>query len=224
MDFFDRQKKIINKENQDRLKETSVLIAGVGGLGTSVAQQLVRLGVGTLFLVDNGILDAPDLNRQILYTKKDIGKAKVDIAKKNLLQIGLGTEIIKYKTKIAENFDLSDRIDFVIDCLDNFEARYYLDDFVFKKKIPMIHGGIHGLFGQVTTIIPNKTKSLRKIFNNSIPELNEKIPVISSIPSLIASVQVIEFVKIFCDYPNTLINKILKIDLNDYSLDIFDLI
>ncbi len=223
MDFFNRQQKIISKDNQNQLKETSILVAGVGGLGSPLCQQLVRLGVGTLHLIDPGILDPPDLNRQILYTRNDIGQAKVDIATKNLLDIGLGTEIYPHKIKIIKDFNLPDKIDFVIDCLDNFEARYFLDDFIQKRKIPMIHGGIHGMYGQITTIIPDETMSLREIFGNTIPVLEEKIPVIAPVPSLISSIQVTEFVKNICGFPNTLKNKLLKIDLNDYSIEIFDL-
>ncbi len=224
MDFFNRQKQIINNVDQKKLKKTSILVAGVGGLGSPLCQQLIRLGVGTVHLVDNGILDPPDLNRQILYTKNDLGKPKVEVASKNLIDIGLGTNVYPHKIKITKGFDFKEKIDFVIDCLDNFEARYYLDDFIQERKIPMIHGGIHGMYGQVTAIIPGETMSLRELFGETIPELKDKIPVMAPIPSLIASIQVIEFVKIFCNLPDTLKNRLLKVDLNDYSIDIIDLI
>lgn len=224
MDFFNRQKQIINEFDQEKLKKTSILVAGIGGLGSPLCQQLVRLGVGTVHLVDNGILDPPDLNRQILYTKNDLGKFKVEIASKNLIDIGLSTNVYPHNITILKGFDFKEKIDFVIDCLDNFEARYYLDDFIQKRKVPMIHGGIHGMYGQVTVIIPGKTLSLREIFGETIPELKDKIPVMAPIPSLIASIQVIEFVKVFCNLSDTLKNRLLKVNLNDYSIDIIDLI
>jgi len=223
MNYFDRQKTIISKTCQQRLKDTSVLIAGIGGLGSPVAEQLVRLGIGTIHILDNGIIDPPDLNRQIFYKKYDIGKQKVEVALKHLNEIGLETEIITHNAKIEEDFDLKEKVDFVFDCLDNYEARYYLDDYIQKDNIPMIHGGIYAMFGQVTIIIPDKTKSLRELFSNTIPKQEGKIPVISPVPSIIASIQVIEFVKYICKLNNSLINKMLKINLNDYSLDIFSL-
>jgi molybdopterin/thiamine biosynthesis adenylyltransferase len=223
MDYFNRQKSIISSENQAKLKKTTVLVVGIGGLGTPVCQQLVRLGVGTLHLIDNGIIEATDLNRQFLYTTADIGSSKVDIARNNLLKIGLGTEIYVHNIKIGKDFTFDKEVDIVIDCLDNFQSRYYLDDYVQIKNIPMIYGGIYGMYGQITTIIPKRTKSLRDLFDNVIPNIIDKIPVIAPIPSLVASIQVVEFVKFICGFDNTLVNRMYKIDLNEYITEIFDI-
>jgi len=223
MNYFNRQKSIISSKNQTKLKKAKVLVTGIGGLGTPVCQQLVRLGVGTLHLIDNGIIEPTDLNRQLLYTTDDIGKPKVDIARDNLLKIGLETEIYAHNIKIEKDFIFDEEVDIIIDCLDNFQARYYLDDYVQIKSIPMIYGGIYGMYGQITTIIPKRTKSLRELFNNVIPNIIDEIPVIAPVPSLVASIQVIEFVKFICKFENTLVNRMYKIDLNEYITEIFDI-
>ena len=99
MDFFLRQRPVIGEKGQKKLMESSVLIAGCGGLGTHVAQQLVRLGIGRIYLVDNGIIDAPDLNRQILYYRDDIGRKKGEVIEERINAIGLDTKINVSKKK-----------------------------------------------------------------------------------------------------------------------------
>ncbi len=223
IDFFNRQQAIISAEQQEKLSLSHVLVAGVGGLGSPVCQQLVRLGVGNLHIVDRGILDPPDLNRQVLYTTADLGKAKVAVAAPALEQIGMGTRVFPYQVTIDATFELPEEIDYVIDCLDNFEARYFLDDAVQKRGIPMVHGGIHGMFGQLTTILPGQTQSLRSLFGDMVPDLKGKIPVMAPIPSLIASFQVTEFVKLFCQLDHTLVGRLIRIDLTDYSFELTEI-
>ena len=222
MDYFLRQRPVIGEKGQKKLMESSVLIAGCGGLGTNVAQQLVRLGIGKIYLVDNGIIDAPDLNRQILYYRGDIGRKKGEVIEERINAIGLITDVIISKEKITENFDLPEGIIGIVDCLDNFETRYILDDLVHKKKLFLIHGGIRSMCGQITTIIPGKTPSLRKIFGN-IKGKKEVIPIIGQTPSVIASLQAIEVVKLVCGLNNTLVNRMLFIDLNDYTFKTIEL-
>ncbi|MCP4219295.1 MAG: HesA/MoeB/ThiF family protein [bacterium] len=223
MPYFERQLPLLGREGQEKLGNASLLVAGVGGLGTNVAMQLIRTGIGTLHIVDKGILDAPDLNRQILYHQKDIGRKKVDVAMERLHPIDMQTKIIPHFQTINENFQLPEGICGVVDCMDNFEARYILDDLVHEKGKFFVHAGIHSLIGQVTTIWPGKTRSLRELFAGMDPGQDTPIPVIGAVPSIIASLQVVETTKLICDLDNNLINKILYMDLGDYSFRIIDL-
>ncbi|MCP4146187.1 MAG: HesA/MoeB/ThiF family protein [bacterium] len=220
---FTRQIPLIGEEGQAKLEKTSLLIAGVGGLGTNVAMQLARAGIGTLHLVDKGILDAPDLNRQILYHKDDIGRKKVDIARQRLDALGLNTKIITHHQTIDNDYAMPENIDGVVDCMDNFEARYILDDLIHKRGVFFVHGGIHSFIGQVTTFLPGKTQTLRELFGEQDAKQDVPIPVIGAVPAIVGSIQVVETIKIICGMENNLINRILLIDLNDYSFKIIDL-
>ena len=93
-------------EKQRIIEESSLLIAGVGGLGATVSQLLVRAGIGRLYLVDDGCLDWPDLNRQTLYGEKDIGRAKLPLAKERLNQINAETEIVELQGRIDDTFQV----------------------------------------------------------------------------------------------------------------------
>ncbi len=225
MPYFERQNLLIGEDGKEILKNASILVAGVGGLGTNAGMLLARAGVGTLHLVDNGILDAPDLNRQILYHKNDIGRKKVEIAKERLDTLGLGTKIFAEHTLIDDNYSLPPDIDGVVDCMDNFEARYILDDRVhqYAKKIFFVHGGIHSLHGQLTSIIPGKTQSLHQLFGGQSSQQDTPIPVIGAVPSIIASLQVVETIKLLLNMDNNLINRLLVMDLNDYSFRTIEL-
>jgi len=227
MDIFARHKKIIGEKGLTKLKESSVLIAGVGGLGTYVSEQLTRLGVGKLYLVDNGIVDLPDLNRQTLYTKDSIGKLKVDEAKKRLSNIRDDIEIIKIKEKIDENFKIPEDVNIVSLCLDNIKTRLILDEKLIKinknksKKTFLVHSGVDEYLIQIITIDYNKIPSLRFIFEEY--EEKNKIFVIPQTVAIAGGFQSLEIMNILLNKPN-LIGKSLMINLKNLNLNIIDLI
>lgn len=219
---FSRQIPLLGEAGQDRLRNSALLIAGLGGLGSVVAQQLVRLGIGTLYLVDRGLVDLPDLNRQMLYSRDDLGLAKSHLTAERLDRLGLGCRLIPIKENIQEGFHLPGRIDGIVDCLDNLPARYILDDLARDSSLFLIHGAVHGFIGQATTIIPGRSRSLRQLFDNQLPPL-ETIPVSAQIPGIIASVQVREIIGLLCGLECSLLNRMLWIDLLNYRFEIVDL-
>lgn len=223
MDFFSRQMKVVGSKGQEKIRRASVMVAGMGGLGTNVSMHLVRAGMGTLHLVDNGLLDPPDLNRQILYTREDLGRPKVVLAKEKLEGLGMVSRIIAHQQRIDQDFILPDGITGVIDCMDNFPARYILDSLIVPRKIFLVHGGIHDLYGQMTTIMPGETGSLAELFSSSEGGHDGPIPVIGAVPAMVASLQALEAIKLICGLPNTLKNRLLFIDLSTYQFKTIDL-
>jgi molybdopterin/thiamine biosynthesis adenylyltransferase len=206
----------------EKIRNSKVLVAGAGGLGSNVLEHLVRLGVGEIYIYDDGILDMPDLNRQILYTPEDLGKEKVFAAKEKLQEINPDVEVHIHNERITENTELP-CVDIVIDCFDNFESRKILDKKIHEKNIPLIHGGVERFYGQVTDIIPGKTKTLRDILGD-VKDTDEIKPVTPYAVSVIASIQVSEAMKLICgDYDNALINKLLIVDLYFNTFDIIEL-
>lgn len=225
MDRYDRHRGLFGEEAFRRIRRCRVLVAGAGGLGSTVLQLLARGGFGTIFVYDDAIVDLPDLNRQLLYGMSHLGMPKVEAARAVLssinpdLTVVACQELITAATKIPE-------VDIAIDCLDNFAGRFALDELFFARGVPLIHGGVSEGFGQVTTFLPGKTQGLRELFGNGgppdEPELKRQIypPVVTAVASLLAS----EAFKLATGrFGELLAGKMLILDVLANSFDLLDL-
>lgn len=213
--MFQRNVQFWGKEKQQKLSESSVLVAGVGGLGCLVAEGLTRAGIGKLILIDNGKVEISNLNRQILFDQTDFGKSKVKIAQRRLKAINPELEIEIFQVDIAE-MKVKDLplYDGIADCLDNFAARFYLEKLLSKQQF-LVHGGVQNDFGQVTTIIPDKTQSLKEIYPGT--HIPVSVSVIPQIVMLIGSLMIQEIINNLFDKP-LLINSMLILELEDFSM------
>ena len=123
---FSRTALLIGEDGVERLQRAKVMIFGIGGVGGYVAESLARSGVGTLHLVDHDIVAESNLNRQIIATKKTIGKYKVDVMKERILEINPQAEVIAHKCfflpETKEEFDFSE-YDYVVDAVDTVTAK-----------------------------------------------------------------------------------------------------
>ena len=154
-----------------------------------------------------------NLNRQVLYRDGDLGKAKADIARERLSQVNPLIHIVSMRVKITDENagDLISGADVVVDGMDNFPGRLSLNAACFKAGVPFVYGGIYGLKGMVTTIIPGKTPCLACM--TSVPhEVQEGVPVLGSIPALIGSIQALETVKLLTGIGRPLAGKLLSFD------------
>ncbi len=212
--YFVRQIPVIGKACQERLKKSSVLIAGMGGLGSTVATILTRNGISSLYVVDDDVVDETNIHRQILYSIEDVGKKKVEIAKRRLEKTGFSTEIHPIFQKVEKNFRIP-KVDVVIDCLDNGRSKTLLSELAAKESIPFVHAGVNGYVGQILTL---KKKTLSDVL--SFPEDMKETPVLLQVISLVASIQAMEVVNLICEKPNNLIGKILFVDLLDYDFEV----
>ena len=172
----------IGEKGQERLKNTRVFVAGVGGLGCPVSTYLAVAGFGHITIADMDIVDISNLNRQILHWDKDIGKAKVDSGGEKLDHINEGIEISRFNGQIDENniYDLTRDQDIIIDAMDNFPTRHLLNRAALKHNIPFIHASVWGLEGRLTTIIPGRTPCLDCIFPHVPPK--EVFPILGATP------------------------------------------
>ena len=216
--IFARHLPLIGEEGLKRLLNSTVLVAGAGGLGTVVLQILVRSGVGKLYIVDHGIVDEPDLNRQILYTREHLGKSKVEIASKQLRKIR-DLEIIALKETIDENFKIPEEVNVVVDCLDNFYGKFILNELSVRAKKPFVHAGISGFYGQITTIIPGETLNLKDMLRNVPLGKVGGLPVITTAPFILGTLEANEVIKFLTGKGTLFKNKILVVDLlyNDFQ-------
>ncbi|RLF23596.1 MAG: hypothetical protein DRN15_03705 [Thermoprotei archaeon] len=204
-------------EVQQKLKKATVLIAGVGGLGSIVSLCLAGAGIGRLVLVDHDVINVSDLNRQFLFSYSDVGKPKVEVACRRLKSLNPFIKAIGLKLTIDERSMervIDDfKVDVVIDCLDNIESRMILNKVVVKKEIPMVHGGVRGLKGEIMVIVPRKTPCLQCL----LPQLTKgekrrEIPVIGPIVTIIGGLEALEAIKIISGVGSPLLNKLLRID------------
>ena len=146
----------VGEAGQQKLLESKVLLLGAGGLGSPAALYLAAAGVGTLGIVDMDVVDASNLQRQILHNMDRIGERKVDSAKKTLTLLNPDVNVVTYDVRFgADNvLDIIDGYDVVVDGTDNFPTRYLLNDASLLKRIPVVHGSIFRFEGQVTVFKP----------------------------------------------------------------------
>ena len=224
MDIFKRQKDMFSQKEQKKLAESVVFLAGAGGLGTHQAVQLQRVGVKKIYIMDYDRIEASNLNRQILYGREDINSLKAEVAQKKLAEFDLETEIEVINDKITKNTEIPADVDIIMEALDNFETRYIINNLAKKYDLPVVHGGVEAWYGQLTTIVPGKTKDLKEIIPES-PISEGQIPVFSPAVSIIASLQVSEAVKFLIGRKEEelLLNKIMFVDIKNYNFDIVEL-
>ncbi|NJE46162.1 adenylyltransferase [Thermococcus sp. GR7] len=225
LERYDRQIMIFGKEGQEKLKNSKVAVVGVGGLGSPVAYYLAAAGIGTLLLIDEQTPELSNLNRQILHWEEDLDKNPKPIsAKWKLERFNSDIKIETFVGRLSEeNIDeVLEGVDVIVDCLDNFETRFLLDDYAQRKKIPLVHGAVEGTYGQVTTIVPGFTKSLREIFPN-VGRKKEKFPILGATAGVIGALQAMEVVKLLTGIGEPLLNKLLIVDLAFNTFDVVEL-
>ena len=190
-----RQEIFIGKSSQKKLLNSKVCVVGVGALGTLCAELLVRAGVGSLILIDRDKIELDNLQRQHLFGENDVGKFKSKIAKKILTSINSEVNIEEFNDELDKGKLALLDSDLVLDCVDNLETSYLINDYCRKKKIPLVFGSAIRSEGYVFNVF--KGSNLHSIFNGAKTfEKCEGQGVLNTITSLIASVQVSEAIKI----------------------------
>ncbi len=214
-DRYNRQVLHWGEEQQHQLETATVLIAGVGGLGATVCQLLTRAGIGKLYLVDDGLVDWPDLNRQLLYNETDIGQPKLGIAKRRLQQINSHVKIELLQKHIDPSFQIPTDVSIIADCLDNYSSRFDLEAGLAVGTL-LIHGGIAGDQGQVLTLQKGKSQPLADIFAGTQQPQGE-IPVTGAGATILAGFMVNELFNTIFGKPQ-LLDRFLIVGLSDLHL------
>ncbi len=212
---YNRQILHWGQERQQKLESATVLVAGVGGLGATVSQLLTRAGIGKLYLVDDGLVNWSDLNRQLLYHETDIGLPKLAIAKQRLQQINSSVKIELRPKRIDRSFQSPTNVSIIADCLDNYPSRFDLEAGLVAGSF-LIHGGIEGDQGQVLTLQKGKSQSLADIFTG-IRKPQGEIPVTGAGAAILAGFMVNELFNTIFEQPQ-LLNRFLIIGLSDLHL------
>jgi len=217
----------VGEAGQQKLLESKVLLLGAGGLGSPAALYLAAAGVGTLGIVDMDVVDASNLQRQILHNMDRIGERKVDSAKKTLTLLNPDVDVVTYDVRFgADNvLDIIDGYDVVLDGTDNFPTRYLLNDATVLKRIPVVHGSIFRFEGQVTVFDPYRGPCYRCMLPEPPPpELApscSEAGVLGVLPGIVGSIQALETIKLLLDLGDPLRGRLLAYDALEQSFRTF---
>jgi molybdopterin/thiamine biosynthesis adenylyltransferase len=220
---YSRQITFIGEEGQERLKAAHVVLAGAGGLGCPAATYLAVAGVGRLTIIDSDRVEMTNLNRQILHWEQDIGRNKTVSAKEKLgaMNPDLFIEDICGVITGQNASALIGEAALIIDALDNFPARYALNQAALEHGIPVIHGAVSGYDGHITTIIPGETACLQCIFPD--PPGGSEFPIIGTTAGIIGLMQAHEAIKFLTGRGTLLKNRLLIWDGRDSSVTFLNL-
>jgi adenylyltransferase/sulfurtransferase len=225
LERYDRQMMIEGwgLEGQEKLKNSSVAVVGVGGLGCPASLYLAAAGVGTLLLIDEGRFELSNLNRQILGWTKDIGRLKTEGAAEKLRALNPKLDVVTISRRVdgGNVLEIISSSDAVVDALDNWDTRFLLNRVCVESGKPLIHSGIRGLHGQVMVVMPGEGPCLRCLIPET-PQETSRFPVLGATPGLFAMIQVIETCKVLLNLGEPLVGKMLLFDGTDTSFELID--
>lgn len=211
------------ENGQKALRNAKVLVVGAGGLGCPVAQYLVAAGIGTLGIADGDVIQSRNLNRQILYTPQEIGLGKAVVAAQKLQLQNPDAQVVIHDIMltISNASAIIEPYNIVVDCTDNFETRYLVNDICVKQGKVLVHGAIYQYEGQVATLNVKATSNdefsanYRDIFPNAntmaIPNCHDG-GVIPPLAGIIGCIQANEVLKYLIGSTELLINQLLILD------------
>lgn len=208
----------IGIEGQKKIKNASVLIVGVGGLGSPAALYLAAAGVGKLGLIEDDVVNISNLQRQIIHSTNDVGKKKLHSAQKKIIALNPHTEVVVQENRLSSENALKTISDYdvVIDCTDNFPTRYLINDACALLKKPTVYGSVYRFEGQVSVFYAQQGPCYRCLYPS--PPSEEQIPncteggVIGVLPGIIGSLQALETMKLIIGKGDVLIGKLLLFD------------
>ena len=205
---------------QKKILDSNVLVVGAGGLGCPVIDYLSRAGVGRLGIIDYDKIDPSNIHRQSIYTFKDVGKYKVDVLKRKIMDINPDVKTKIFKSKITnKNVDrILKQFDIIIDGSDNFKTKFLLNEYSLKYKKVLIVGAISKMDGHIFTFnFKNKKNTCLKCFYQSEPSdeiLNcEYEGILGPVAGIVGNIQAMEVLKKILNLNKESNNKILILDL-----------
>jgi adenylyltransferase/sulfurtransferase len=217
-DLLRYSKQIILKQvgvlGQKKISTAKVVIVGVGGLGCPVALYLSNLGIKNIGIVDYDKVDFSNLNRQILFNTRDVGKFKVIQAKKKLLRGNKKSKIDIYKEKIVKKNieNILSKYDIICDCSDNFTTRYLLNDFCLKNKKILISAAISKFEAHIFNFNFSKNIPCYRCFMPEIPMTDNKCDsegILPTVAGIAGTLQANEVVKSILNKKSELVGKMI---------------
>ena len=207
------------EEGQRRLKNATVLVSRIGGVGGSAAMQLAAAGIGRLILAHAGDVRLSDLNRQLLMTTDGIGQPRVASAARRLRELNPHVEI----ETVAENVndsnaaELVSRCDVVVSAAPLFAERLLMNREAVRQQKPLVDSAMYELEGRLTTIVPGRTPCLSCLYPEPPPNWKRAFPVFAAVSSTVGSLAAMEVIKLIAGVGEPLTGRLLTFDLRDMS-------
>jgi adenylyltransferase/sulfurtransferase len=208
----------VGMEGQQKLKAARVLCVGTGGLGSPLALYLTAAGIGTLGLVDFDVVDASNLQRQIIHSTKDIGRKKIDSAAEKLNALNPALKVVKHETMLsrANALEILKDYDIVADGTDNFPTRYLVNDACVLLGKPNVYGSIFRFEGQASVFATEEGPCYRCLYPEPpppglVPSCAEG-GVLGILPGLVGVIQATEVIKLILGNGSPLIGRLLLVD------------
>jgi molybdopterin/thiamine biosynthesis adenylyltransferase/rhodanese-related sulfurtransferase len=203
---------------QQRLLESKVLLLGAGGLGAPVALYLAAAGVGKIGIVDDDVVDASNLQRQVIHSTETIGEPKVESAKKTIEKLNPDVDVVTYNTRLnADNImEIIEGYDVIVDGVDNFPTRYLLNDATVRLQIPVVSASILAFDGQLTVFKPYEGPCYRCLY--PVPPPAELAPscgengVLGVLPGTMGLLQATEVLKLILGIGEPLVGRLMLYD------------
>ncbi len=208
----------VGDKGQIALLKSRVLCIGAGGLGSPSSMYLAAAGVGTLGIVDDDVVDASNLQRQILHATDRIGVHKVESAAKTIAGLNPDVKVVQHRTRLDSSnaLDILAGYDVIVDGADNFQARYLVNDAALKLRIPVVHASIFRFEGQITVFSADGAPCYRCLYPSPPPP--EEAPscaeagVLGVLPGIMGVLQATEVIKIVLGQGHTLAGRLLVYD------------
>jgi molybdopterin/thiamine biosynthesis adenylyltransferase/rhodanese-related sulfurtransferase/molybdopterin converting factor small subunit len=208
----------VGMAGQERLKQARVVCVGAGGLGSPASLYLAAAGVGTLGLVDFDVVDASNLQRQVIYSTRDVGRRKLEAAAERLTALNPGVRVIAHETSLtsANALDILRDYDVVVDGADNFPTRYLVNDACVLLGKPNAYGSIFRFDGQASVFATKGGPCYRCLYPEPpppglVPSCAEG-GVLGVLPGLIGTIQATEAIKLILGVGRTLAGRLLLLD------------
>ena len=219
----------VGEKGQARLLASKVLLLGAGGLGCPAAAYLAAAGVGTIGIVDADVVDASNLQRQILHATSRLGMPKVDSMETAIRDLNPDVKVVKFQERV--NSENVDRIfkgwDVIVDGCDNFPTRYLVNDASLFHKVPVVHGSIFRFDGQVTTFLPFEGPCYRCLYPEPPPAhlapSCAEAGVLGILPGIVGTLQATEAIKLLLGKGNLLVGRLLQYDSMNMTFRTFKL-
>jgi len=218
----------IGYDGQLKLRNATACIVGLGGLGSLIAPKLVGMGIGNLRIIDRDIVSRSDLHRQHLYDVDSVGMPKVEAALKKLTRINPDVNIEPYAESLTSynSYEILTGADIVLDGLDRPEPRYIVNRTCHDLKIPYVFGAAIEAFGNITTIVPDRSICLECFMSGLKEEDLPKCGIVGVHPSVlgvVTGIQVFEAIRVLTGQEPGLLNKLLYIDLREMMFETLSL-
>jgi molybdopterin/thiamine biosynthesis adenylyltransferase len=214
----------LGESGQQKLKNASVLVSRVGGVGGLVAYQLAAAGIGKLVLAHAGNVRPSDLNRQLLMTHDWIGKPRMESIRRRLSELNPRLQIVGVEENIDESNAgrLVEQCDVIVDCAPLFAERFAMNRQAVRQQKPIIECAMYEMEAHLTTILPGRTPCLQCIFPQDPPTWKREFPVLGAVSGTVACLGAVEAVKLIAGIGEPLAGRLLRMDLRQMTFRVLN--